>query len=158
MVKANITIDGLIDLLEKRRLAFMSPDRGLFPQEYVSLEKANSLLKSPPPTRNTNRKKARGFLLELKQSVSPDAYVLCAIAVAPTRLGSSNLNGFVEAVGRWWRDAIPPTQLTKISQEFNLTKKLVTGKPHCPSFHVLHLMYEDRTKLSRPPCQARYLP
>ena len=136
MVKSTVTAHALIELLERARCDFLDPGRSLSARESASLQKANELLIAPPRSRNSNRKKTREFLLDVKNCISPDVYILCATAVYPSRLGSSNLDGFVQKISRWWRRVVQPPQLTKISEKHSLRMEHMTGRPHYLKFDL----------------------
>jgi hypothetical protein len=81
--KPKLTDESLIDLLEKYRRSFTGQSRPLLTAEETALRKANDLVMKPleSPTRNyRRRKRAFTILSDIKNCISYDVFVLCALA------------------------------------------------------------------------------
>lgn len=95
--------------------------------------KANSLVAEPPESlkRNYSKKKANAILNDIKNCISPEVFVLCALAANPSALGTAKLGDYVSTIGRWWERASHPKGLTMVSERYRIriskTSALVRG-------------------------------
>lgn len=121
--KSQLTDESLIRLLEKERCNFTDRYRPLLTAQEVALQKANSLIAEPPESlkRNYSKKKANNILNDIKNCISYDVFVLCALVANPSALGAAKLGDYVSTVGRWWEGANHPKGLTMVSERYGMT-------------------------------------
>jgi hypothetical protein len=131
--KPKLTDESLIHLLEKHRLSFTSQYRPLRTAEETALRKANDLVTEPLEslTRNYPRKKAFTILNDIKNCISYDVFVLCALATNVSTLGTSKLGDHVSTVTNWWKGVHHPESLAIISQKYGIkeSKQPANEKP-----------------------------
>ncbi|KAI0424617.1 hypothetical protein F5Y09DRAFT_134353 [Xylaria sp. FL1042] len=131
--KQQLTDNSLIDLLEKQRSNFTDQYCPLLIAQEAALQKANTLVKAPRESlrRNHSRQKAKAILNSIKKCISPEVFVLCALATTLSVLGTAKLGKYVSTIGRWWEGVYHPKSLTIISERNGMriskTPALVRG-------------------------------
>ena len=103
MPSTSLTDESLIRLLEEQRCTFNDQYRPLLTVQETALQKAIKIAaeSSEVMNRNHSKKKANRILNDVKNCISPDVFVLCALATTPSALGSSRLGDYVSAIGTW---------------------------------------------------------
>jgi hypothetical protein len=121
-----LTVDSLIDLLEKQRCTFTDRYCPLLKAQEIALRKANDLIAEDlgSLSRNYPRKKAHMILNDIKICVSHDVFVLCALATNPSGLGNSKLKNYVPEITIWWARVDHPRGLTTVSVRY----RMITSK------------------------------
>jgi hypothetical protein len=121
--KSQITVESLIDLLEKQRCTFTVRYRPLLTAQATAVQKANSLAKEPLESlkRNYSKKRAHAILNDLKNCISPDVFILCALAANPSALGIAKLGDYVSTIGSWWDRVSHPKGLTMVSERYGMS-------------------------------------
>lgn len=131
--KPKLTDESLIYLLEKHRRSFTGQYRPLRTAEETALRKANDLVAEPLEslTRNYPRKRAFTILSDIKNCISYDVFVLCALATKVSTLGTSKLGDHVSLVTNWWEGVPHPESLAIVSQRYGTkeSKQPVNEKP-----------------------------
>lgn len=122
MTTKQLTDDSLIDLLEKQRCTFTDQYRPLLTAQETALQKADSIAKEPLESlkRNYSKKKANAILNDIKSCISPEVFVLCALAVNPSALGTAKLGDYVSTIRRWWERTSHPKGLTMVSERYGM--------------------------------------
>ena len=122
MSSKQLTDESLIDLLEKQRRIFTDRYRPLLTAQETALQKANNLVAEPPKflKRNHSKKKANNILNDIKNCISHDVFVLCALATNLSTLGASKLDDYVSKIGDWWDQVHHPKGLTIVSERYGM--------------------------------------
>ncbi|KAF8856867.1 hypothetical protein BDZ45DRAFT_745051 [Acephala macrosclerotiorum] len=127
-----LTNETLIDLLEKQRCTFTDQYRPLLTAQEIAFQKANGLIAEPLESlkRNYSRKKAYHILNDIRNCISHDVFVLCALATNLSALGTSKLLDHVSKIGCWWEGVQHPKGLTMVSERYGMriSKTLSNGK------------------------------
>jgi hypothetical protein len=118
--KQQLTDKSLIDLLEKQRVTFTDRYLPLRTVQETALRKANELVAKPPEAlkRNYSKKKANAILNDIKNCISYDVFVLCALATNLSALGTSKLGNYVSKISLWWEGVHHPKGLTEVSERY----------------------------------------
>ena len=121
-VMSRLTNETLIDLLEKQRCTFTDQYRPLLTAQETALQKANGLIAEPLESlkRNHSRKKAYRILIDIRNCISHDVFVLCALATNPSALGTSKLLDHVSKIRCWWEGVQHPEGLTMVSERYGM--------------------------------------
>ena len=131
--KSQLTDESLINLLENQRRTFTDQYRPLLTAQETALQKANGVVAEPQESlkRNYSKKKANNILNDIKNCISHDVFVLCALVTIPSTLGASKLGDYVSTIGRWWEGVDHPKGLTMVSERYGIriseTPALVRG-------------------------------
>lgn len=98
--KQPLTDQALVNLLEKQRCNFTHRYRLLRAAQAIALSKVYNILAAVPESlnRNSGKKKANRILIDIKNCIGNDVFVLCALATSPSSLGSSKLNDYISTV------------------------------------------------------------
>ena len=112
----------LIDLLEKHRCTFTDRYHSLITRQETALRKANDLISEPPEAfkRNYVKKRAYTILRDIKNCISHDVFVLCALATSLSALGNSKLGDYVSTIRHWWEGVHHPKGLTIVSERYRI--------------------------------------
>jgi hypothetical protein len=120
--KEQLTDYSLIRLLEEQRSTFTDSYCPLLTAQETALQKAIKLVKEPRESlkRNYSRQRANTILNDIKKCVSPEVFVLCALATTLSALGTGKLGEYVSTIGRWWAGVYHPKGLTTVSEQYGL--------------------------------------
>lgn len=120
MPPKNFDTDSLIVLLEEQRCSFSDQYYPLLTAQQATLRKADDLLEESDESlkRNHTRKKASNILKDIQNCISYDVYILCALAIKTSALGSSKLVDYVPKIRVWWEQVEHPKGLASASEEY----------------------------------------
>jgi hypothetical protein len=113
----------IIPLLESQRKLFSETKDDLLDLQKGQLAQCLQLwLVSDSSSRHAARKKARSFLscVYNDSSLGADVFLLCALGVSVTQLGTVNSIEAVYEIRKWWRQVEHPVGLTETSREYVL--------------------------------------
>ena len=112
--------ESLIELLEQQRRKFTDLYRPLLTAQELAVRKANKLIAEPPEflKQNHSKKRANNILNDIKNCISIEVYILCALATNHSALGASKLGDYVSKIGIWWEGVHHPRSLAMISQNY----------------------------------------
>lgn len=118
--KQQLTVQSLIDLLEEQRCAYTDRYLPLRTAQEIALQKANDLVAEPPDalTRNYTKKRAYIILNDIKNCISYDVFILCALATKHSALGNSKPGDYVSKIRLWWEGVHHPRGLTMVSERY----------------------------------------
>lgn len=163
MLPKNFDPDSLIVLLEEQRCAFSDQYYPLLTAQQAALRKADDLLEESDESlkRNHTRKKASNILKDIRDCISYDVYILCALAIKVSALGSSKLTDYVPKIRIWWGQVEHPKGLTSVSEEYgrNVLRSIPNSTPAFTSqtgMQAFPLTFAELTGHGRtticPPC------
>lgn len=120
--KSQLTVELLIDLLEEQRCTFTDRYRPLLTVQATALQKANNLVAEAPEAlkRNFAKKRANVVLNDIRNCISHDVFVLCALATNLSSLGTAKLADCVSKIGAWWDGAHHPKGLAIVSEQYRI--------------------------------------
>ncbi|MCJ1477235.1 hypothetical protein MMC13_005906 [Lambiella insularis] len=104
----------LVELLENRFHKFSEKDFPLHETELKSIKRCTELVKEEGKKiiRNVPKRRAHIILKDLWTHI-PEAFILCALVVTPSQLGTLKSTDYMESIFTWWHSVVVPRGLAK---------------------------------------------
>ncbi|KAF2845021.1 hypothetical protein T440DRAFT_284832 [Plenodomus tracheiphilus IPT5] len=96
--------DHLRDLIDEKRLCFGDDYVPLSTAQSTSIKTCSDLVTDDPTSwpRNSQKKRARTILIDV-WTHSSELFVLVALSVTPTKLGTLKSNTYLQELLKWWQ-------------------------------------------------------
>jgi hypothetical protein len=128
----NLTDEKLLELVEKERHTFSGDYFPLHHKNLDAVKKCSDLIAQDRNSihRNTPKTRAHTILTDIWAHL-PEVFVLCSLAITPTRLGTLKSRDYLRKLLKWWEKAEQPKAL--VETIIRLSKVLPPRKVGCTS-------------------------
>jgi hypothetical protein len=121
----------VIHLLDVQRKLFSEVKDDLLDPQTDQLDLCLQLWLNPDPSsRQWARAKARSFLgmVYNDEPLGAEVFLLCALGIGVTKLGTINVVEAVSEIRKWWRDVEHPGGLAKSAKDYVLEHRDIFSK------------------------------
>jgi hypothetical protein len=111
----SLTNENLVNLLREELERFSEDYYPLHQKQLKAIQRCTDLVgeEESKLVRNTPKRRAHIILKDLWTHI-PEVFLLCSLAITPTRLGCLKSINYMEFISRWWRDiGVVPEGLSK---------------------------------------------